>query len=60
MKFNTVEFAYNDIGYNDAFSSVPAEFVSFTCIRVPLYRHIAYNDAFCRSKQSICSQGRLV
>jgi len=40
--------------YNNAFSSVPAEFLSFMCIRVGLqrlllYRHFANSDAFCRS-----------
>jgi len=40
-------------GNNDAFSSVPAEFLSFTCISVRLYRHFAYSDVFCRSPQNL-------
>ena len=32
----TVEFACNNIVSNDAFSSVPAQFLSFTCIHVRL------------------------
>ena len=39
-KVNTVEFAYNDFSYDDAFSSVPAEILSFTFIQVWLCFYI--------------------
>jgi len=46
---------YRQFAYNDAFSSVPEKFLSFTCIWVRLYRHFACSDAFWRSSQNNCS-----
>jgi len=51
LKFVTVEFAYScSSPNNDAVSSVPAESLSFTCIRIwlrlQLHCHFVYNDAF--------------
>jgi len=44
-----------ELAYNDTFLSVPANFLPFTCIRLPLYCHFTYSNAFCQSRRIFCS-----